>query len=277
MINLKSVNKTLICSLLFSSLFLISNNYTVYANTNKETIIELDNTLKDVYKNGESITLSGEIGLTNIKQSSIRLFLDNKEMQLDENNTKILEQDNKSIFNIKTKLPYDIDFGKHIVKLLVDNPNNTSSVTSKEIVVASNNSKSSNNIDLYIQPNNELTLSLDTNTITFDDFDGLRDIVNDNAITLTINSILPYEVNAYLESEIANKDKTKTMDKNILKIKSSQTQYQSFLSVNDKIKLLDVQNPSITDVWKIGIMLKSGIPYKTDTYKAVIRFEVLQK
>ena len=89
----------------------------------------------------------------------------------------------------------------------------------------------------------------------------------------------PYEVSASLESEIQNKDKTEIMDKSILEIKESSTNsYKSFPNIGDAILLIE-NAPSSADIQNhsIDFRLKGNIPYKTDVYKAVVKFEVKQK
>lgn len=277
-INLKNILKSSLYLLLPITLTIFSA-YQIYATTNEEISIKLNNNFKSVYQHGEDVSLSGVITpLIDISEISIKVFINDTELQINNNTIEELNADSETNFDITSNIPQNLEFGSYTIKVLfVDDKNEVLDMIDKEIFIANSEAKSSNNINVYIQPKSELTFSLDTNSITFNDFDGLKDIVNDEAITLTISSILPYEVNTYLESEISNKDNTKTMDKNIFKIKSSQVDYQSFDAVNSKIKLLDIQNPSVTDIHKIGLMLQSGIPYETDTYKAIIKFEVVQK
>lgn len=53
-----------------------------------------------------------------------------------------------------------------------------------------------------------LKLSLNTNSITFEDFSRVEDVERLNAIKLSINSSLSYDINAYLPTEIQNGDKS---------------------------------------------------------------------
>ena len=134
------------------------------------------------------------------------------------------------------------------------------------------------NLDLYIKCENILMLSLDTNSITFDDFSGVEDMEKTNAVNLTINSSLPYQLNAYLPVEIQNADKSNTMDKRILNIKeNSETTYQTFTSTTDKIVLKDNCSSGNDLVHGIDIKLKGGIAHEKDVYKTTIKFEAEQK
>lgn len=134
------------------------------------------------------------------------------------------------------------------------------------------------NLDLYIKSENMLSLSLDTNTITFENFSGVEDIEKLRAINLTINSSLPYELNAYLPVEIQNSDKSKTMDKQIFNIKeNSEINYQTFANINQKLILKD-NNIAGNDLkHAIDLKLKGGLAYEPDIYKATVKFEVNQK
>ena len=134
------------------------------------------------------------------------------------------------------------------------------------------------NIDIYIKSENMLSLSLDTNSVTFEDFSGVEDLEKQNAVTLTINSSLPYEINSYLVSEMKNADKSETMDKSILNIKAnSSLTYESFTDLVTPIKLFDNQVAGNNKVHGIDLKLKGSIAHKADAYKTTIKFEVNQK
>ena len=136
----------------------------------------------------------------------------------------------------------------------------------------------SSNLDVYIKSENLLSLSLDTNSITFDDFSGAEDVVKENAINLTIHSSLPYELNAYLPTEIQNSDKSKTMNKEILNIKeNSEIDYKNFANINEKVVLKDNCSAGNRLNHGIDIKLKGRIAHEKDVYKTTIRFEVKQK
>lgn len=100
-----------------------------------------------------------------------------------------------------------------------------------------------------------------------------------NSLNILVESNLPYEVSASLESEIQNKYKTEIMNKSILEIKESLTNsYKNFPNIGDAILLIESE-PSSADIQNhsIDFRLKGNIPYKTDVYKAVVKFEVKQK
>lgn len=95
-------------------------------------------------------------------------------------------------------------------------------------------------LDIYIKCENLLSMSLDTNSITFSDYSGVSDMEKIGAVNITVNSSLPYSLNAYLPSEIFNSDKSEKMDLDVLKIKeNSESVYKEFENTTDKIVLKD--------------------------------------
>ena len=134
------------------------------------------------------------------------------------------------------------------------------------------------NIDLYIKSQNMLSLSLDTNSITFKNYSGVEDLEMLGAVNISINSSLPYQLNAYLPSEIANSDKSKTLPIDILNIRdSSEADYKQFTNTTDKIVLKDGCVKGNDKVHTIDLKLASNQAHKADVYKTVIKFEAEQK
>ena len=135
------------------------------------------------------------------------------------------------------------------------------------------------NLDVYIKSENMLSLSLDTNSVTFDNFGGIEDLVKENAVTLTVSSSLPYKVNASLATEIQNADKSETMNKEILNIKANSEpdgSYQHFTAVDTPIEIIGTQEAGNDKTHGIDIMLKGSIPHEKDIYKTTIKFEATQ-
>lgn len=134
------------------------------------------------------------------------------------------------------------------------------------------------NLDVYIKSENMISVSLDTNSVIFDDFSGVNDVEQPNAINMTINSSLPYQVNVYLVDEIQNSDKSKVMDKSILNIKAnSESSYNIFADTISSITLLDNQSSGNHISHGIDLKLKGNIAHKKDVYKATVKLEVKQK
>ena len=89
-----------------------------------------------------------------------------------------------------------------------------------------------------------LSLSLDTNSITFEGYSGVGDVEMLGEVNLTINSSLPYQLNAYMPVGISNADNSQTLDTSMFNIKeSSDTIAYAFLNRDlkaNEIKVLDV-------------------------------------
>ena len=134
------------------------------------------------------------------------------------------------------------------------------------------------NSDVYIKMKNTLSLSLNTNSIIFDDVDVTEDTELKNVVNLTISSSLPYKVNAYLEDEIYNAEKTATIDKSALNVKvSSDNAYKAFINTIDPIILLDNQTEGSNISHELDFMLSGGTTHEADVYKSTIKLEVEQK
>lgn len=135
----------------------------------------------------------------------------------------------------------------------------------------------SSNIDVYIIPQNILSMSLSTNNISFEDFDGVEDMELRSAIDLHIESTLPYDLYSSLESPISNTDGTSYIDNSILSIKeSSESNYQIYHDIKTPI-LLKGDNSAGDNTHYIDIKLNKNILYKADVYKTSIKFEAIQK
>lgn len=134
------------------------------------------------------------------------------------------------------------------------------------------------NLDIYIKSENMLSLSLNNNSILFNNFNGTEDFEQNGALELSINSSLPYEINAYLEKEIQNVDKSETMDKKILKLKeSSNNNYKEFTDIQTKLPLLAHSDAGNNKIHIFDFKLDGGMAHKKDIYKTTIKFEVIQK
>ena len=233
--------------------------------------------MKDEFSPGETISLDGLLGDLDGDEITIKFAInDGPEQTI--NGSFSPPGSNMIPYTISFELPNDLTPGNHNLKIwAVDSKGAISIPIEKNINIIAN-LISSNNIDIYIKPQNVLSLNLNTNSVSFEDFDGVNDMIKNNEIPLTVEYILPYELNAYLESEITNNDKTKTMDKRILGIKTSQdSQFKSFTDINTKMKLLDVTAPASIDIHGIDLILRGNIPYETDVYKTIIKFEINQK
>ena len=134
------------------------------------------------------------------------------------------------------------------------------------------------NLDLYIKSENMLSMNLSTNSIVFEDFSGVEDLEKSNAIQISINSSLPYQLNSYLISEIQNADKSKTIDKSLLNIKESNSNdYKTFANINEKLVLKDDCSSGNGNIHNIDLRLNGSNAHTADIYKTVIKIEAEQK
>ena len=134
------------------------------------------------------------------------------------------------------------------------------------------------NLDVYIKSQNMLSMSLDTNSITFDGYSGTEDMEMLSAVNISINSSLPYSLNAYLPSEIVNSDKSETMPIDVLNIREeSEGMYQTFTDTTSKIVLKDNCVKGNGLLHGIDLKLASNLAHKADVYKTTLKFEVEQK
>lgn len=136
----------------------------------------------------------------------------------------------------------------------------------------------SSSMDLYIKFKNTLSMGLNTNSITFEDYSGVEDMELLNAVNITVESSLPYDLNAYMPNMIYNSDKTNSIDINTLNIKeSTKTEYQQFTNITDKVVLNSDCDSGNKKYHAIDLKLSGGNTHKVDIYKTALKFEVEQK
>ena len=124
-------------------------------------------------------------------------------------------------------------------------------------------------------------MALSTNNINFEDYSGVTEIEKNNAIQITINSSLPYDLNAYLLDEMHDSTKTNKIDIDRLNIKDNSndtdTNYKEFTSLNTKLTLKGSCDAGNGINHNIDLKLKGGEAYPADIYKTTIKFEAEQK
>lgn len=133
-------------------------------------------------------------------------------------------------------------------------------------------------LDIYVESENMISMSINTNSVVFDGFSGVEDEEKLNVMNITVNSSLPYELNAYLVGEIQNSDKTNIFNKEILNIKeNSDEKYKTFNGTNNKLILKNNIDAGHYINHSVDLMLKGDIAHNSDIYKAIIKFEIQQK
>ena len=134
------------------------------------------------------------------------------------------------------------------------------------------------NLDVYIKSENMLSMSLDTNSVSFDNYSGAAPMELKDAVNITINSSLPYDLNAYMPTEISNNDGSSKIDFDVFNIKESgESNYQQFEDTVNEIVLKSDCAKGNNINHKIDLKLDSNTAHKADIYKTVIRFEASQK
>lgn len=183
----------------------------------------------------------------------------------------------------ETKNTDDIEYARDIVNGLPesiqkdDYQNRLDNIYPSDISSHLSPINKTSKFDVFVTSSNSLSLSLNTSSVTFNDFDGVDNSELLNAINMTINSSLPYEINAYLVNEIEG-SKGSVMDKRILNIRlNGKKDYQVFPSIETPIVLSESEVPGDDKNHGIDLMLKGGIHYEIDSYKATVRLEVKQK
>lgn len=131
------------------------------------------------------------------------------------------------------------------------------------------------NLDIYIKPQNGLSISLNTNNIIFDNYTSVEDIEKLNAVEVTVDSSLPYSLNASLQSRIESDDGS-FIDSNALNIRESNGSYQAFSNVDDKIIINDNGTTGI-NTHNIDLKLSKDTSNKANIYRTTIKFEAVQK
>ena len=134
------------------------------------------------------------------------------------------------------------------------------------------------NMDIYVQSESMLSMSLNTSSVTFEGYSGVENIELPDAIKISINSSLPYDLNAYLETSISNKDNSNELDTDLLKIKDGDNSiYQSFISAGNKIVLAEDCASGNNLHHDIDLKLQGDDAISVDVYKTTIKFEAAQK
>ena len=138
--------------------------------------------------------------------------------------------------------------------------------------------KVSANLDLYVKSENALSMSLDTNSVTFENYNNTEDIEKLGAVNITVSSSLPYDLNAYMPNGISNMDGTKTMDSNLLNIREDSTNvYKPFTGMDTKVGLKEHCSAGNNNLHTIDFKLNGSQSYDVDVYRTVIKFEAQQK
>lgn len=99
-----------------------------------------------------------------------------------------------------------------------------------------------------------------------------------NAINITVNSSLPYQLNSCLLEEIKNSDGSNKIEKELFNIKlNRETDYKAFNNINEKLVLKDNCLDGNNNQFGIDLIFRGSLSHKADVYKTVIKLEAEQK
>ena len=186
-----------------------------------------------------------------------------------------LAKANSTVENI-SQTRYWINLMKE--SILKDNfQSEINNITSAEDLIIEKKTTTAN-VDLYIKPQNSLSMSLSTNSIIFDEFDSTEDMEKLKAVEITVESSLPYRLNSYLVSEIKNKDGSNIIPKEQFNIRlNGEANYKAFGNVNEKLVLKDDCLAGVNNIHSVDLILRGGRMNEADIYKTTLRFEAEQK
>lgn len=138
--------------------------------------------------------------------------------------------------------------------------------------------KTTSLIDIYLKPKNILTLTMDTNSVSFEDFNGVESIEKLKAFNLTVESSLPYALKVCMPIGIIDKNNTTVLENNLISIKeSSSDTYLNFNNSLEYLTLLDNQLSGSKNEHSIDIKLNAKVLPETTIYKTALKFKVEQK
>lgn len=186
-----------------------------------------------------------------------------------------LAQENPTIDNISTARMWINLLEESALK---DNFNNQIDSITQISDLTLEPKKVSSSLDVYVKSDNALSLTVSTNSVIFENFTGVDDMEKLNAINITVNSSLPYQLNSYLLDEITNSDGSNKIEKELFNIKlNGETGYKAFNNINEKLILKDNCLDGNNNQFGIDLIFRGSLSHKADVYKTVIKLEAEQK
>lgn len=138
-------------------------------------------------------------------------------------------------------------------------------------------SESIKDISISVQTDESIKVSIDTNKISFINFDMTSDVEKTNALNIVVSSTSPYRIKSKIPSGFVGKKTGIVLGQDIISIKeSSESEYINYPSIGEEIILVDNQPSGIEKVHSVDIKLNANSNFKKDTYNGKIRFEVNQ-
>ena len=271
---IRKISKMLALGVIFNSFNLNSYASTLSEDTRYETFVDNNITINDVLEEDKvDMKIEGNSLVNNcLNNTKDGVLID-----------RVVRFDSSMLNKNKYKTMRDIEIARQQVNRLENSNIRTelqgllNNIIPVDMPTISKEQTSSM-LDLYIKPINHLNVSLDTNYISFEDFNGVNDIEKNDAINITVNSTLPYSVEVSMPTNVVDEENTAMVDKNIFSIKeSSSDTYQTFDNSTEYLILLDNQSSGGANNHSIDIKLNAKVLPTTSIYKTVLKFKIEQK
>lgn len=146
----------------------------------------------------------------------------------------------------------------------------------KELSAPNEEEAASVDIDA-LSTSSEISLSVDTNNITFDYLNVSEDTILHKAITLDVTSTLPYDINMHIEGNIVSNTNSTNLNNNIFSVKESNS--TNFLTFDDSgvLTVISSATGGVANSYGIDVKLNTSSNIIRDVYRAVFKLEAITK
>lgn len=180
----------------------------------------------------------------------------------------------------------DIEKANLAISKIVDNTKRESLIKKLNIISNESIDKEVESSDLGVPIINDIasistssgiTLSVDTNNITFDYLNISDDTTIHKAITLDVTSSLPYDINMYIEGGITSNTNGTNLNNNVFSVKESSS--SNFLTFDDSgvVTVLSNSPAGAAISHSIDVRLNTSKNIIRDVYKTVFKIEAITK
>ena len=180
----------------------------------------------------------------------------------------------------------DIEKANLAISKIVDNTKRESLIKKLNIISNESIDKEVESSDLGVPIINDIasistssgiTLSVDTNNITFDYLNISDDTTIHKAITLDVTSSLPYDINMYIEGGITSNTNVTNLNNNVFSVKESSS--SNFLTFDDSgvVTVLSNSPAGAAISHSIDVRLNTSKNIIRDVYKTVFKIEAITK
>lgn len=135
---------------------------------------------------------------------------------------------------------------------------------------------SSETLNVIVNANNTIELSMSTNTISFDSYNGTKNFENDD-LSVSITSGLNYDLSASMTNELSSSEGY-NINSNLLGVKEgSMNEFNTFETIGQKVFLVTNASAGRDNIHNITFKLLGDSSVKAGNYSTTIKFEVEQK